>query len=270
MISSGEIPDGCAEFSRPLPSSQSVSAGRLNGIKTIRKNAHTLPARSTDHFIVNSFCFLIKVKMQKPGKRVVDRAGKTQFWERKPEHRRPRLCWCRKAFGITESRSGLLRRLRALVVFHFALEYDSRGRSKALVVGVFDDLANVHVIGPEMQSVVRASIGGEPVLAVDLFPVGYEGGTQVFVRVFLLLGGDDLGHGFAAALDDLKVAHVHPKASLKVATAFFYGLGRDVKNVGVDFVDVLLAYIKKVVLGNVFRRQDERHHVAEVFVVGGR
>src|SRR5215469_1381036 len=269
MISSGEIPAGCAGFSRPLPSSQSVSAGRLSGIKTIRKNAHTLPARSTDQFIVNSFFFLIKDKMQKPGKRVVDRAGKINFEGEK---------WGRSAlacadvawlFGITAIRSGLLRRLRALVVFHFALEYDSRGRSEALVVGVFDDLAYVHIIGPEMQSVVRASIGREPVLSVDLFAVGYKGGTKVFVRVFLLLGGDNLGHGFAAALDDLKVAHVHPKASLKVAMAFFYGLGRDVKNVGVDFVDVLLAYVKKVVLGNIFRGQDERHHVAEVFVVGG-
>src|SRR5215472_7664462 len=188
----------------------------------------------------------------------------------KVEHRRPRLCRCSMAFGVTESRSGLFRRLRALVVFHFALEYDSGGRSEALVVGVLDDLAYVHVIGPEMQSVVRASIGREPVLAVDLFAVGYKGGTKVFVRVFLLLGGDNLGNGLAAALDDLKVAHVHPKASLKVAMAFFYGLGRDVKNIGVDFVDVLLAYIKKVVLGNVFRRQDERHHVAKVFVVRGR
>src|SRR5262249_208975 len=79
MISSGEIPAGWAGFSRPLPSSQSVSAGRVRGIKTRKQNAHTLPARSTDQFIVNSFFFLIKDKMQKPGKRVVDRAGKINF-----------------------------------------------------------------------------------------------------------------------------------------------------------------------------------------------
>src|SRR5215813_2247458 len=121
-----------------------------------------------------------------------------------------------------------------------------------------------------MECIVRTSIGREPVLAVDLFAVGYKGGTQVFVRVFLLLGGYDLGQGFAAAFDDLKVARVNPKASLKVAVAFFYGLGRDVKYIGVDLVDTLLAHVQQVVLGNILGGQNERHHVAEVFVIRRR
>src|SRR5215469_16133436 len=79
MISSGEIPAGWAGFSRPLPSSQSVSAGRLSGIKTIRKNAHTLPARSTDQFIVNSFCFLIKVRCKNPGRELLIAPEKLNF-----------------------------------------------------------------------------------------------------------------------------------------------------------------------------------------------
>jgi hypothetical protein len=70
--------------------------------------------------------------------------------------------------------------LPSYVIFHV--------RSEALVVCVFDDLANVDVLVGEVQRVVRARISWEPVLAVNLFPVGFKAGKEILLAFFRISG----------------------------------------------------------------------------------
>src|SRR5215467_9590584 len=80
----------------------------------------------------------------------------------------------------------LVRLLWGLLDF-FALVRDRHIRPEAFVVGVLDDFADVDVLvraRSEMQRVVGLGIGGEPILAIDLFAPGCELGKQVFVVLF--------------------------------------------------------------------------------------
>ena len=64
-----------------------------------------------------------------------------------------------------------------------------------LVVGVFDDVAHVDVLGRapspagEVQVAFGLGVGGEPVFAVDLLVVGGEGRLEVFVAAGACPGG---------------------------------------------------------------------------------
>src|ERR1044071_10001380 len=106
----------------------------------------------------------------------------------------------------------LVRRLRIVlgivlrIFLGFALEDDFCLRAKALVIGQLDDFAHMDVSLPEMQRVIGANIGWEPILPVNLLAVSHKFGRKVLLNVLLLFCvGDCLGHGFATALHDLKI-----------------------------------------------------------------
>src|SRR3954463_10949024 len=79
----------------------------------------------------------------------------------------------------------------------FALEDDFGLRAKTLVICQLDDLAHVVIVTAEVQDVIGANVGGEPVLTIDLFAIGHELGREILRLVLLFLGSDCVWHGFA-------------------------------------------------------------------------
>src|SRR3984957_3783913 len=82
---------------------------------------------------------------------------------------------------------------------------DLDGGAESLVVGVADGHAHVDCAGAEVQFVVGARIGREPVVAFDIFAEGFESRKDIFLPSL-----DDVGDGFAVALDDIQIAVVYP------------------------------------------------------------
>src|ERR1700730_18663242 len=72
-------------------------------------------------------------------------------------------------------------------------------RGGRLVVGVFDELADVHAAIGEMQKLIGARVGGKPEFAVDLLAIGYKRGSKVR-RVLAPGAGALSAAGFAAGL----------------------------------------------------------------------
>ena len=114
----------------------------------------------------------------------------------------------------------------------------------------------------EVQIVIRAGVGGEPVLAVHLFAVGHKPGKDVFA--VLAAGFRDR---LAAGLYDLEIVVVHPDASLKISPAFFDVFRGHFKHIGVNLVYVLRALVKDVIQRKLFAGEHERHLVANVVKV---
>src|SRR5258707_7619645 len=85
-----------------------------------------------------------------------------------------------------------------------ALERDPRLHAEPLVVRVLEDLSDVHVTALEMQEIVRAGVGREPVFAVNLLPVGDKSWRQIFA-----VPGTSVRHIFATGLHDLVITAVH-------------------------------------------------------------
>ena len=147
---------------------------------------------------------------------------------------------------------------------------DLAGGAELLIVGVFDDgaevdvLAEVSVAAGEVEVALGLGVGGEPVLAVDLLVVGGVGGLEVFVA-FALVVGD----GFAVDKDDLEVLLIDPDFALEVALVLLEDLGAGGEDVGVELVDVLAAEVGDVVLGEIFGGEDEGEAVLDVLEVGG-
>ena len=136
---------------------------------------------------------------------------------------------------------------------------------EALVVGVADDGADVDVLregsalGDEVEGALGLGVGGEPVLAVDLLVVGGVGRAEVFVA-----GAGVLGDGDAVDEDDLVVLLIDPDLALEVAVIFDELLGLDVEDVGFEVVDVLLAEVGEVVVGELGRGEDEGEALLDV------
>src|SRR5258708_25205950 len=87
----------------------------------------------------------------------------------------------RGRWPLKTSRSGLqLRFFRRWIgfVLHFALKDNLGLGTKAFVVHIFDDFPHVDIAADEMQGVIGHGVGGEPVLAVDLFAVGHKLGSK--------------------------------------------------------------------------------------------
>jgi len=135
----------------------------------------------------------------------------------------------------------------------FAVVDDARGGVELLVVGVFDYVAHVDVLGEgallgdEVQVAFGLGVGGEPVFAVDLLVVRGEWWREILVAFALVLGDGD-----AVDEDDLEVLLVDPNLALEVTLAFFEDLGAGAEDIGVEFVDVLAAKVGDLVLGQIF------------------
>ncbi len=143
------------------------------------------------------------------------------------------------------------------------------GDVEALVVGVADDGADVDglregvVLRGEVQRAFGFGVDGEPVLAVDLLVVGGEGRGEVFVA-----GAGVLGDVGAVDEDDLVVLLIDPDFALEVAVMFDELPGLDVEDVGVEVVDVLLAEVGEVVVGEFGGGEDEGEAVGYVVEIG--
>src|SRR5258708_38197007 len=71
----------------------------------------------------------------------------------------------------------------------------------------------------------------------------------------------------AAGLHDLKIVIVHPDAPLEVSLTFFHLLGSQVKDKGVNLVDVLLAGIEDTVLGQVLGGEHKGKAIAKIVLI---
>ena len=174
----------------------------------------------------------------------------------------------RAALGLRLGCGRLVRLRLRLVRFGgdvFAVVLDRDAGVELLIVGVADRGAQVGVLGEssvgarEMKDAFGAGVGGEPVFAVDLLVVRGEGRGDVFFAA-----GDDLGNVQAVAHDDLEILLVDPDLALKVAVAFDDLLGRDVEDVGLEIVDLLLAKVVDVVVRELRGGEDERQTVFDV------
>src|ERR1035437_1561111 len=155
------------------------------------------------------------------------------------------------------------RRRLGLVVHHVAI-FDGGPAFVVFVVLVFHHHANAHVIPVfEVQRVVGARVGREPVLAVDLLAVGFEFGELV-VGAF-----PDHAHAFAVSLHDLQVPVVHPSLALEVPLALDRFLGLDGEDIAADLVHLLAAQVVDIIFGNLRGGHDERLHIPQILLVLG-
>src|SRR5580704_6300696 len=154
------------------------------------------------------------------------------------------------------------KRLRLLVLGNFRGRADLDGRTEALVIFVTDGHAHVNAAAAELESIVGVSVGREPIVALDIFAKGFETRVKMF-RVFLF----DIRNGFSVRLDNSHIFLVHPNAPLEIALILLDLLWADVKNVGVDFIELLLTDIFYVVLGKLVGGQNKRLNVLQVFLV---
>ena len=120
-----------------------------------------------------------------------------------------------------------------------------------------------------MEFVVGFGVDGEPVEAVDLLAPGGELGEEIFLISPLLnfVAGASIanvGNGLAVGLNDLKVVIVDPHTSLKIALLAFNFLRRDIEDVAMQFVFLLLADIEDVVFGKILGGQNKWQAVADV------
>src|SRR5271168_948500 len=141
-----------------------------------------------------------------------------------------------RSLGLRRLNRLLIPWLRLRLLHFLAIEGDFRLGSEAPVVRVFDDLADLYVLQGEVERILGARVGGEPVLTVNLFAVGGELGKQVLVVLPLV----DVGYGLTISLHDLKIAIVHPDSSREIAPVFHDLLRANVEYVGVQFILLLL------------------------------
>ena len=127
----------------------------------------------------------------------------------------------------------------------------------------------MHVSRVEVEFVVSFGVDGEPVEAVDLLAPGGELGEEIFLisPLFDFVAGvpiADVRNGLAVGLNDLKIVIVDPHTSLKIALLAFNLLRRDIEDVAMQFVFLLLPNIEDVVFRKVLGGQDEWQAVANV------
>src|SRR5579864_7919252 len=120
-----------------------------------------------------------------------------------------------------------------------------------------------------MEFVVSFSVDGEPVESVDLLAPGGELGEEIFLvsPLFDFIAGApiaDVGNGLSVGLNNLKIVIVDPYAPLEISLLAFNLLGRDIEDVAVQFVFLLLANIEDVVFRKILGGQDEWKAVANV------
>ena len=77
----------------------------------------------------------------------------------------------------------------------------------------------------------------------------------------------DVGDGLPVSLDDLEVPIVHPHPALEIALLADNLFGRDVEDVAVQIVFLLLAHVEQVVLRQFLRGQHERQPMPDVVKV---
>src|ERR1019366_5064421 len=147
-------------------------------------------------------------------------------------------------------------RARLANVHHLAV-LDAGAAFVLLVILVLHGHADGYVFAAlEVQRIGGAGVGGEPVLLVDLFAIGFELGKGLVAL--------DNPDSFAVSLDDLQILIVHPDLAFEVALAGKQLLGLDRKGVAADIVDLFLAQILYVVGRDLRRGEHERLHVAQI------
>src|SRR5215471_14429978 len=163
----------------------------------------------------------------------------------------------------------LLRGWLCGIVLNFAFVDNLALDRKALVVGVFDNLAHADITHPEMQGVIGARVSRKPILPINLLAVRYKRGRKVLLHVLVLLAvaGNGLRYSLAAGLHNLKIVALNPDPALEIPLALLDRLGRNIKNIRVDLVHVLLAGINQVVAGNLFRGHDECYLGPEILFI---
>ena len=149
---------------------------------------------------------------------------------------------------------GLVGGARLIRLHLLAVEDDLRRGAEALVVGVLDDVANVHVFrhvavtAGKVQNAFALGVDREPVVAVDLRPPGHEGRVQVFAALAGIVGNHAaVGH------HDLQIGGVHPDAAQQVSMTLDDLLRAHVEDVAVDLVHLLPAHVLDVVLSDLRR-----------------
>src|ERR1035437_2715750 len=170
----------------------------------------------------------------------------------------PRLLFLgRGGGGVRGGRGGA-----RFAVLHHVAELDGGAAFVPLVILILHGHADGHVFAAlEVQGVVGAGVGGEPVLLIDLFAVGFELGEGL---VGAALENPD---GFADRLDDLQVLIVHPDLAFEVAFARDHLLGLDREGVAADIVDLFLTQVLDVVVRDFGRGEHEGLHVAQILHV---
>jgi len=136
---------------------------------------------------------------------------------------------------------------------------DLDGSAEALVVVITHSQMDTHVAGAEVQGVVGTRVGREPEVALNVFAEIFESREYVFAMFRL-----DVRNGFAVGLDDAEIPVFDPNATLEIALFLFDAFGGDIKNVGVQFVELLPADVFDVVLGELFGGKNKRLDVLDV------
>src|ERR1035438_4261887 len=154
----------------------------------------------------------------------------------------------------------LVRRLSVLRNFLALIENLGIG-AETLIVFVLHDFLDVHIFQLEVQLVVRFGVDGKPVLAVDLLPPGGELGKEILLVAMFL---PNVGDGLAIGLHNLEIVIVDPDAPLEVALLAFDLFGRDVEDVAIQFVFLLLSRVEDVVVRQVFGSQHERQAMPDI------
>src|SRR6266851_9004514 len=96
-------------------------------------------------------------------------------------------------------------------------------------------------------------------MPIDLLPVSFKNRETLI----------SLRHALPFHFNDLHILLIHPDSSLKETLTHFFGddLRRDIKHVGVQFVQPLCAHIIKIVLTNFCRFEGERLDAAKILEV---
>ena len=126
-----------------------------------------------------------------------------------------------------------------------------------------DVLVHEAVAAGKVENAFALGVDGEPVVAVDLLAPGDKGRVQIRVAA-----PGVVGNHAAVGDDNQQRLRVDPDAALETAVFFVDFLGGDVEDVAIDLVDLLPANVFDVVLGKVFRGEDELVIVLDVLQVG--
>ena len=120
-------------------------------------------------------------------------------------------------------------------------------------------------LSAKVQYAFALGVDGEPEVAVDLRTPGHEGRMQIFAAF-----AGVVGNHAAVGDHDLQIRFVYPDAALQVALFLFDDLGAYVKDVAVDLVHFLPAYVLHVVLADLFGGEHERVSALDVLEIGRR
>ncbi len=117
-------------------------------------------------------------------------------------------------------------------------------------------------MGRKIQHVVGPGVDGKPVPAIDHLPVGLEAGEPLIP----VLSGDAVDR-LPVGLHNLQLLIVHPDLSFKITLFPPDHLGNDLKDVGVDLVNQLLAQVGQAVLADVGGGEDKGKDILYVVEV---